>query len=46
MAIAENVGYDATARETEENDLPEIIEAYKKFCVKTGRTDKGFEKWL
>jgi len=30
MAIAENVGYDATGRSTKENDLPMILEVYKK----------------
>ena len=37
MAIADNVGYDATGREIEENDLPEIIEAYIEFCKETNR---------
>jgi len=31
MAIAENVGFDATGRETNKNDLPQIIEDYKEF---------------
>ena len=30
MAIAENVGYDATGRSTGKNDLPIILETYKK----------------
>jgi len=30
MAIAENVGYDATGRATGKNDLPKILESYKK----------------
>jgi len=30
MAIAENVGYDATGRSTGKNDLPKILEIYKK----------------
>ena len=37
MAIAENVGYDATGRETEQNDLHEIVDAYKMFCKETRR---------
>jgi len=31
MAIAKNIGYDATGRETEENDLPKILKEYHKF---------------
>ena len=32
MAIAEQIGYDATGRETpEKNDLPEIIKQYREF---------------
>lgn len=38
MAIAEEVGYDATGRETEKNDLDEIVDAYKIFCKETKRT--------
>lgn len=30
MAIAENIGYDATGRSTKKNDLPMILEVYKK----------------
>ena len=30
MAMAENVGYDATGRATGRNDLPRILEVYKK----------------
>ncbi len=30
MAIAENVGYDATGRSSGKNDLPAILEIYKK----------------
>lgn len=30
MAIAKNIGYDATGRATEKNDLPIILDAYKK----------------
>jgi len=30
MAIAENVGYDATGRSTRKNDLLKILEIYKK----------------
>ena len=37
MAIADNVGYDATGRETEANDLHEIVDAYIEFCKETGR---------
>jgi len=31
MAIAENIGYDATGRSTGRNDLPKILEEYHKF---------------
>jgi type I restriction enzyme M protein len=31
MAIAENIGYDATGRETGKNDLDEISEKFRKF---------------
>jgi len=31
MAIAENIGFDATGRETNKNDLPQIIEDYTEF---------------
>ena len=31
MAIAEHIGFDATGRETNKNDLPEIIEDFKEF---------------
>jgi type I restriction enzyme M protein len=31
MAIAEHIGFDATGRETRQNDLPQIIEDYKEF---------------
>jgi len=31
MAIAEHIGFDATGRETSKNDLPQIIEDYRKF---------------
>jgi len=31
MAIAENVGYDATGKATGKNDLPKILEEYHKF---------------
>jgi len=30
IAIAENIGYDATGRSTGKNDLPVILEAYKR----------------
>lgn len=30
MARAENIGYDATGRATGKNDLPQILESYKK----------------
>jgi len=31
MAIAENIGYDATGRVIEKNDFPKILEEYRKF---------------
>ncbi len=31
MAIAENIGYDATGRSTGKNDFPKILEEYHKF---------------
>lgn len=31
MAIAEHIGFDATGRETEKNDLPYIIEEFREF---------------
>ena len=31
MAIAEHIGFDATGRETNKNDLPQIVEDYKVF---------------
>lgn len=31
MAIAEDIGFDATGRETRKNDLPQIVEDYKEF---------------
>jgi len=31
MAIAEHIGYDATGRKDNQNDLPTIVEEYKKF---------------
>jgi type I restriction enzyme M protein len=31
MAIAEYIGYDATGRKVNQNDLPKIIKEYKKF---------------
>ena len=30
MAVADNIGYDATGRMTGKNDLPKILEIYKK----------------
>ena len=33
MAIAENIGYDATGRSTRKNDLPTILEEYRKHEV-------------
>ncbi|ACV24364.1 N-6 DNA methylase [Methanocaldococcus fervens] len=40
MAIAEHIGYDATGRKDEKNDLPDILEAYKEF-LKTGKLKKN-----
>jgi len=34
MAIADNVGYDATGRATGKNDLPQILQTYRKRFVK------------
>lgn len=34
MASAEDVGYDATGRKTDKNDLEEILEEYKNFIEK------------
>ncbi len=31
MAIADYIGYDATGREIPQNDLPQILERYRKF---------------
>lgn len=31
MAIAQNIGHDATGRETKENDLPQILKEYHQF---------------
>jgi type I restriction enzyme M protein len=32
MAIADHIGYDATGRKDQQNDLDKIIEEYRKFC--------------
>jgi len=39
MAIAENIGYDATGRTIPQNDLPEITEELKRFitAIETGQ---------
>ena len=43
MAIAENIGYDATGKEISQNDLPEITEELRRFveAIEKG-TDVNF----
>jgi type I restriction enzyme M protein len=39
MAIAENIGYDATGKTIPQNDLPEITEELRRFidAIETGQ---------
>lgn len=47
MAIAEQIGYDATGRETpDQNDLPEILKQYKEFeqgSLRIGESVEAFQ---
>lgn len=46
MAIAEQMGYDATGRETpDQNDFPEILKQYKEFKPGSWRMGKSVEEY-
>ena len=40
MAIAEDIGYDATGRETGNNELKVIAKELSRFIVHVGKTEK------
>jgi type I restriction enzyme M protein len=40
MAIAEDIGYDATGRETKTNELVEIGSELQKFITHINKTEK------
>lgn len=42
MAIAEDIGYDATGRETSKNDLPEIAKELRSFIEAVRKGDEDF----
>lgn len=42
MAIAENIGYDATGKETGKNDLENIGNELKRFITSLNHQNNGF----